>query len=387
MDSSLPDAHPAGSGLPASQGADPGDLSSLRHAQQALRQAEGRAALVASAVGLGIWEIDLQTGHTAWDEQMWRLRGLQPHAQVPDAEQRLALVHPDDRERVSRINPGTETASYQFRILRPDGQQRWLASRAATLHDEQGRPLRRIGVNWDITAQREAEMALQQHEQALRESQGRARSVARLSHDLRTPLNAILGCCQLLRADDEAGRDEPRQRRRLLAEVEAAGHQLLALADRVLDLSSRVPTAPLRMPPPPPPPAPGPGHRTLLYIEDNEVNALIVSELVARRGDLRLVVAATGAEGLRLADELLPALVLLDMQLPDIDGAEVFSRLRASARTAALPCVALSANALGSDIDAALAAGMTAYWTKPLDFRAFTQWLDGVFGPAPPRSS
>lgn len=384
MDSSLPEPNPAGSALPSAPAADAGEADSLRRAQQALRQAEGRAALVASAVGLGIWETELQSGDTAWDEQMWRLRGLQPQAQAPDVDQRLALVHPEDRERVCRINAGTETASYQFRIQRPDGQQRWLGSRATTLHDEQGRPLRRIGVNWDITAQREAELALQQHEQALSESQARARNVARLSHELRTPLNAILGCCQLLRADDEAGHDDPQQRRRLLAEVEWAGHQLLALADRVLDLSSRGPSAPLRMPPSPPP---GPGQRTVLYIEDNEVNALIVGELVARRGDLQLVVASTGADGLRLADELLPALVLLDMQLPDIDGAEVFSRLRASARTAALPCVALSANALASDIDAALAAGMTAYWTKPLDFRAFTQWLDGMFGPAPPRSA
>ena len=149
------------------------DAGALRDMQQALRHAEGRAALAASALGLGIWDMDLLSGHTVWDEQMWRLRGLPPRAQAPDAEQRLAMVHPDDRERVGRINVSTENASYQFRVVRPDGQQRWLASRAATLHDEQGRPTRRVGVNWDITAQRETELALQQREQALRESQAR----------------------------------------------------------------------------------------------------------------------------------------------------------------------------------------------------------------------
>ena len=108
---------------------------------------------------------------------------------------------------------------------------------------------------------------------------------------------------------------------------------------------------------------------------------MIVGELVARRGDIELLIADTGTEGLRLALERQPALVLLDMQLPDIDGPEVFRRLRADARTAALPCIALSANALQEDIDAALAAGMTGYWTKPLDFAAFTQALAAVFGP------
>ena len=102
-----------------------------------------------------------------------------------------------------------------------------------------------------------------------------------------------------------------------------------------------------------------------------------------RRGDLEVVVADTGSEGLRLAAELRPPLVLLDMQLPDMDGSEVFARLKADPRTATLPCVALSANVMQADIDAALASGMTAYWTKPLDFKVFSRQLDALLGPAP----
>ncbi|MBK9361754.1 MAG: PAS domain-containing protein [Rubrivivax sp.] len=350
------------------------DVTPLRRTEQALREAEGRAALIAGAIGMGIWEIDLQTQDARWDDAMWRLRGLEPQPRPPHFAARVALLHPDDRERVAEINRSSRVENYEFRVVWPDGQLRWLAARSALLHDEQGRPLRRIGVNWDITEQRAAEDALRAREIALRESETRARTLARMSHELRTPLNAILGCTQLLQAG--AGAD-PLLRQRHLAEVESAGRQLLALVDRVLDLTTAAPA-----PPPACAPAPvSPARHTLLYIEDNSVNAMIVGELVARRGDIELLIADTGTEGLRLALERQPALVLLDMQLPDIDGPEVFRRLRADARTAALPCIALSANALQEDIDAALAAGMTGYWTKPLDFAAFTQALAAVFGP------
>jgi PAS domain S-box-containing protein len=372
------------------------DVTPMRQAEQALRSAEGRAALTASAVGLGTWEIDLPTGAVHWDEPMWLLRGLMPRPDALAEEQRLALLHPADRERVRQLNALRTPAQYEFRVIWPDGRVHWLAARSTTLHDGQGRPLRRIGVNWDVTAHREAEQALRDHEIALQESRTRQRTLARISHDLRTPLNAILGCTQLLR--DDPGLDAATRQQRL-AEIESAGRQLLGLVDRVLNLASpdvdlpldvhldppaASPAAPLAAAPPAPT-EPAPRRRQLLYIEDNSVNAMIVSELVARRGDLDVVVADTGLAGVRLAAELQPALVLLDMQLPDIDGTEVFARLKADPRTAALPVVALSANVMKADIDAALAAGMSDYWTKPLDFAHFSRQLDARFGPAPRR--
>ena len=78
-----------------------------------------------------------------------------------------------------------------------------------------------------------------------------------------------------------------------------------------------------------------------------------------------------------------PDLILLDMQLPDIDGHEVLRRLRAHPPTAHIPVIALSANAMPEDIERALQAGMSDYWTKPLDFRAFMASIEGLFGPAP----
>jgi signal transduction histidine kinase/ActR/RegA family two-component response regulator len=117
----------------------------------------------------------------------------------------------------------------------------------------------------------------------------------------------------------------------------------------------------------------------LLYIEDNPVNMLLVQELVAMRPGLQMIPATTGEQGVQRARELRPALVLVDMQLPDFDGFEVLKRLRANPSTAALRCVALSANALPDDIERALAAGFAEYWTKPFDFGRFLAALDEVF--------
>lgn len=136
-------------------------------------------------------------------------------------------------------------------------------------------------------------------------------------------------------------------------------------------------TTPLRLQEPSGKPA---QQRQVLYIEDNPVNALIIHELMSRRSDLALHVAVDGAAGVAQAKALKPDLVLLDMQLPDFDGYEVLRQLRAEPATAAIPCIALSANAMPEDIARALNAGVSDYWTKPLDFKAFMASLDTLFG-------
>ena len=111
------------------------------------------------------------------------------------------------------------------------------------------------------------------------------------------------------------------------------------------------------------------------------MNVLLVEELVASRDDLTIVSVGTGAEGVSQARALLPDLVLVDMQLPDFDGFEVLRRLRAQPDTAALTCIALSANAMPGDIALALKAGFSDYWTKPINVRVFLASLAAVFAP------
>jgi PAS domain S-box-containing protein len=113
----------------------------------------------------------------------------------------------------------------------------------------------------------------------------------------------------------------------------------------------------------------------VLYIEDNPVNVLLVQELVALRPDVNLSVAVDGLSGVSRAVADGPHVVLVDMQLPDIDGFEVLRRLRAEPMLSGTTIVALSANAMPEDVNRARQAGFDDYWTKPIDFHAFLRNL------------
>jgi signal transduction histidine kinase/ActR/RegA family two-component response regulator len=133
-------------------------------------------------------------------------------------------------------------------------------------------------------------------------------------------------------------------------------------------------------------PAPGPAVHAdpgragqVLYIEDNPVNQILVEELVRGHAGLAIESSSTGMAGVARAALLRPDLILIDIQLPDIDGFEVIRRLRDEPATAGIPCIALSANAMAEDIARALAAGFEDYWTKPIAFGSFLSALDRLF--------
>ena len=107
--------------------------------------------------------------------------------------------------------------------------------------------------------------------------------------------------------------------------------------------------------------------RSVLYIEDNEVNQLLMEGMLAQRPHLQLHIAGLPLHGLEMAAQLQPDLVLLDIQLPGIDGFEVLRRLRAQPALARIPVVAVSANAMPSDSARAEQAGFADYVTKPVD--------------------
>ena len=119
---------------------------------------------------------------------------------------------------------------------------------------------------------------------------------------------------------------------------------------------------------------------TVLYIEDEPINALLMQQFCAAFPGLHLTVATSGGEGLRVARELAPDLVLLDMNLPDMDGHQVLQALRADAATAGIAVVALSADALEDHARAARDAGFDDYWTKPIDFALVEQGLADWLG-------
>ncbi len=115
--------------------------------------------------------------------------------------------------------------------------------------------------------------------------------------------------------------------------------------------------------------APGaaPCERTVLYVEDEPLNTVLMQEIFRQRPGWTLHAAADGRQGLAAARSLKPDLVLIDMNLPDMNGSDLLALLRGDAATRGLRCIALSADALPEQISGALSAGFSDYWTKPID--------------------
>jgi CheY-like chemotaxis protein len=113
----------------------------------------------------------------------------------------------------------------------------------------------------------------------------------------------------------------------------------------------------------------------VLYIEDNEINVLIVEQMLAEWPQVQFMHAPDGEIGIAMAKALQPNLILLDMNLPDMSGLDILRRLREDPAALHLKVVVLSASAMASEIERAIAAGAQDYWTKPLDFERF---LEGV---------
>jgi len=121
---------------------------------------------------------------------------------------------------------------------------------------------------------------------------------------------------------------------------------------------------------------PGAPLHTLLYVEDNPANLMLVEQLIARRPDMRLLTAKDGNRGIQLARAHQPEVILMDINLPGISGIEAMKILRDDPSTAQIPVVALSANAIPRDIKKGLEAGFFRYLTKPVKVDEFMETLN-----------
>ena len=116
--------------------------------------------------------------------------------------------------------------------------------------------------------------------------------------------------------------------------------------------------------------------RTLLYVEDNRANMQLVEQLIARRPDMRLLSAADGARGIALARTHQPEVILMDINLPGMNGIQALKILREDPVTTHIPVLAISANAMPHDINKGLKAGFLRYLTKPIKVNEFTDALN-----------
>jgi PAS domain S-box-containing protein len=233
------------------------DVTTQHLAEQARRDSEQRLAMAIEGAALGLWDWDIPSGHVTFNERWadmlgYRLGEIEPH--ISTWEQ---LIHPDDasaaNDALLRHLRG-ETPSYhcEHRLRHRDGHWVWVADAGRVLvRDEQGRPLRAVGIHQDISERRRLDAELEQHRDHLEElvtqrtaqlaeareraeaaSRAKSAFLANVSHEIRTPMNAIVGLTRLLRRSAAT----PEQTERL-KKVETASHHLLALINDVLDLS------------------------------------------------------------------------------------------------------------------------------------------------------
>ena len=120
--------------------------------------------------------------------------------------------------------------------------------------------------------------------------------------------------------------------------------------------------------------------RVLLYVEDNPANLKLVEQLIARRPDLKLLSAMTGTLGIELARTKQPEVILMDINLPDMNGFEALCILREDPVTTHIPVIALSANAMPYDIEKGKNAGFFHYLTKPIKVEEFMGILNTALG-------
>ena len=109
---------------------------------------------------------------------------------------------------------------------------------------------------------------------------------------------------------------------------------------------------------------------TILIVEDNDKNMKLVRDVLQAKG-YRTLEAVTGEEGVKLAKQEIPDLVLMDIQLPGINGIEAFRQIRADAKTARIPVVALTASVTPTDRSTINAAGFDAFVSKPINLKEF----------------
>ena len=216
------------------------DITQRVRAEQSLRESEARFSFAVDGAGDGIWDWDMLTGAMPFSGHYEAMLGFEKGEIEPSIDAWIKSVFPDDLERVQQnlqtyLEGGAPVYRVELRLRCKDGDYRWILCRGTIVaRDEQGKPVRMIGIHSDITERKEAEAALlEARETAERANRAKSEFLSSMSHELRTPMNAILGFAQVLDFEDGLSAEQ----RDGVHEILKGGRHLLELINEVLDLA------------------------------------------------------------------------------------------------------------------------------------------------------
>jgi len=213
------------------------EQTSMRRSNE-LIESQQRLSMALESARMGSYEWEPESDQVTWDDQHLALTGL-PRNQMTGSDF-LRIVHPDDIEQnriaIERTIQGKGEYDTEFRIIRSDGQTRWLAAHGKIIRFEDGRPIRFVGLNWDITEQKQLEASLRSARQ-LAEAANESKSLflANMSHEIRTPMTAILGFTELLEIDSNSSSST--EVSNAIKTIRSNARHLLSVINDILDMS------------------------------------------------------------------------------------------------------------------------------------------------------
>jgi PAS domain S-box-containing protein len=213
------------------------DVTERRETEREKNALAERLLLATKSAGMGIWEWNLETNKHNWDPQMRGLYGFPADKPEITYEDWASRVSTEDAEKVAEaltasMEQGAEY-SVEFQVDLPEGKRRVLQARALVERDEHGKPVRIVGVNWDITKRKQLEEELAKtRDAALEATKAKSEFLANMSHEIRTPMNGVIGMTTLL---VETKLDE--EQRDFVNTIRVSADALLALINDILDFS------------------------------------------------------------------------------------------------------------------------------------------------------
>jgi PAS domain S-box-containing protein len=210
----------------------------LIEAKRKVEESEQRLKLASLSAELGIWDLDIENNVLLWDDRMYELYGIEKDNGTNTIDLWINGLHPEDKEQaISEFNKAVDGLKHfntNFRVVRPNGEVVHIKGDGIVVRNPNGKALRMIGINRDVTESKLKEIELKTaKENAERANRLKTEFLNNLSHEIRTPMNGIIGFSRLF--DKKNITEEKRETYARI--VQNSSHQLLKTIDDILEIS------------------------------------------------------------------------------------------------------------------------------------------------------